>query len=120
MKHFNDIKITDFCDDDLIRIANFCEMEFGDYGDYEFNDFEGLLYIIHEFEFDSGEIAELLYNNKEIKEEDAFLYCSGKSLYSINTEDMYDIVKHLLIQNISNGELKEIVQECLEIDLEFD
>ena len=88
MRHINDINLKkELSDADLLRLLNFCETEFGYYGEYEFNNTEGLMELIDSFEF----------NTREIK-----------------------AAKYGIPRPISNGELKEMIQDCFQEEICFD
>ena len=121
MRSINEINLKkELSNSDLIRILNFCETEFGYYGDYEFNNTEGLMEIINSYEFDIRQVVDLLYKNKSIKSDDDFLYFSPNGLISENRKDNINSYINIILHNISNGELREILQDCLQEDIYFE
>ena len=75
IKHIDEINFSDALDNsDLIRLSNSIELEFGNHGQFEFNNTEGVIEIITDFEMDTKEIVDLLYNNNDIKNNDEFLF----------------------------------------------
>lgn len=121
MRNINEINLKkELSDSDLIRILNFCETEFGYYGDYEFNNTEGLIEIIDLYELDIRQIVDLLYKNKNINNDDDFLYFSSNGLISENRKDNINSYINTILHNISNGELREILQDCLQEDICFE
>lgn len=94
---------------DCIRILNFCELEFGDGGQYEFNNEEGLREIIEDFEFNPMEVISLLYLNDRIKKDDEILYCNGRSLKSFNENFIVKEVIKEFVQNESNNRFIDFI-----------
>ena len=116
MKNYNEININEYDDIDLIRIANYCENEFGYYGQYDYNTTEGIRDMTDNFEWNHIELIDLLYKNKEIKDNDEFIYTNGRMLESLNKKELQEIVQHLIDKNYCNGELQEIIKEALNED----
>ena len=116
IKHINEINFSDaFDNSDLIRLSNFIELEFGNHGQFEFNNTGGLTEIIVDFEMDTNEIIDLLFQNDKINNNDEFLYYDGGDRYlrSENRKFLFDFVMGSIPDDLSNGEFKEIVEECL-------
>ena len=123
MRHIDNINLKkELSDADLLRLLNFCETEFGYYGEYQFNNTEGLMELIDSFEFNTREIIDMLYKNKYIKIDDDFLYYNGggRQLKTENRKDNIDAYVDRILHNISNGELKEMIQDCLQEEICFD
>lgn len=116
IKHIDEINFSDALDNsDLIRLSNFIELEFGNHGQFEFNNTEGVMEIITDFEMDTREIVDLLYNNNDIKNNDEFLFydCGNRYLSSENRKWVFDFVMQSINADLCNGEFKEIVEDCL-------
>ena len=113
---YDEININKYNDIDLIRIANYCENEFGNYGQYDCNTNEGVKDMADIFEWNHIEIIDLLYKNKNIKENDEFIYSNGRSLESLSKKDFQELVQNLINQNYCNGELQEIIQDAFPKD----
>ena len=64
----------------------------------------------------------MLYKNKYIKIDDDFLYYNGggRQLKTENRKDNIDAYVDRILHNISNGELKEMIQDCLQEEICFD
>lgn len=116
--NIKDVDFTKISDSDLIRILNFCETEFGYYGQYEFNNTEGLLEIINNFDMPVNEIIDNLYKNKDLNNNDDFLYFDTH-LKSYNRKDLLNHLKSNE-KHFCNGELQEIIKDSFNFEIEFE
>lgn len=121
MKHINEIDLKkELSDSDLIRILNFCEQEFGYGGQYEFNNKNGLSEIIVNYNIDHQTTIDLLYKNKNIRNNDDFIYYDGfGNIKTENRKNEINTYIDIIMHNISNGELKELLEECLNEQIIF-
>lgn len=116
--NIKDVDFSEISDSDLIRILNFCETEFGYYGQYEFNNTEGLLEIINNFDMPVNEIIDNLYKNKDLNNDDDFLYFHTH-LKSYNRKDLLNDLKSNE-KHFCNGELQEIIKNSFNFEIEFE
>lgn len=104
---------------DRLRCLNFCEIEFGNYGWYGFNNIEEIKEaLIYDFECSTEEVIDMLYKNDCFNENEAFFYTNGRYMMSVSEDfirDGFDIV----IKNLCNGELKEMIEDMIYDDINY-
>ena len=121
MRYINEIDLKqELSDSSLLRLLNFCETEFGSYGDYEFNNTEGLMEIIDLHELNIRQIVDMLYKNKSIKNDDDFLFFNSNGLSTENRKDNINDYIETIMHYISNGELQQMIRDELQEDICFE
>lgn len=104
-----------------IKLLNYCECEFGEYGEYAINTDDGMDSLMESMEWNSEEIKDLLYNNDELDKPILFSCCGGRGLESISIKDMNNNLLEMIKQNINNKNLIfEISDNCVYCDNQYD
>lgn len=104
---------------DRLRCLNFCEIEFGECGYYDYNNIDGVREaLIHEFECSQIEIIDMLYKNEDFCNKDKFFYTNGRYIMSVS-EDFIRLEFDVVIKNLCNGELKEMIEDMINDDINY-
>ncbi len=94
-----------------LRCLNFCEVEFGMYRYYGFNNLEEIKEaLIMECECSAEEVIDMLYNNQDFNSDYDFFVTNGRYLYGLSEnliEDEFDFVT----DNLCNGELRQMIED---------
>lgn len=104
---------------DRLRCLNFCEIEFGYGGYYDYNNLDGVKEaLINEFECSQIEIIDMLYRNEDFSDRDKFFYTNGRYIMSVS-EDFIRNEFDIVIKNLCNGELKEMIEDMINDDINY-
>ena len=98
--------------DGMIRAINFYEFEFNDGAIYGRNNLEEIKEVLlQDFECSAEEIIDMLYHNQYFNQYSQFFYTNGKYIEDVKEDEIKDIFSIRVIDNISNGELREIIED---------